>query len=264
MNRIITYIALLISSIILAQNETQVLFEKANKSYQNENYEQAVLQYESILKNQPVASAELYYNLGNSYYKLGKVAPSIYNLEKALLLNSNDEAIQTNLHFAQKMAIDDIKVIPDVGFSKIVYNFTSLFSYNDWGWITVWAAILFLISFVGYYFSQLTSIKRLFFIGMFLLLSVVIIGIFSAIMQKRFDKIIRPAIIFSEVIQVKSEPKNNAETAFELHEGAKVFVQEELDNWKKIQLTDKTEGWIKTEAIKELKDSYLYNKKNKN
>ncbi|WP_221259344.1 tetratricopeptide repeat protein [Flavobacterium okayamense] len=254
MNKIVTYIVLIITQIIWAQDASQILFEKANENYRQEKFELAASQYESILENQKVASAELYYNLGNAYYKLGKVAPAIFNLEKALLLNPDDEAIQTNLHFAQKMAIDDIKVVPEVGFSKLVYNFTSMLSYDAWAWTSVGCAITFLLFFIGYYFSSYTNIKRTFFVGMFVLLTVLLVSIFSAYLQKRFDTNIRPAIVFAESTFVKAEPKNSAENAFELHEGTKVFVKEELDNWKRIQLTDKTEGWIKKDAIKELKE----------
>ena len=137
MKKILVYIAILISNLVLAQDASQILFEKANENYRQEKFELAASQYESILETQKVASAELYYNLGNTYYKLGKVAPAIYNLEKALLLNPDDEAILTNLHFAQKMAIDDIKVVPEVGFSKLVYNFTSMLSYDAWAWTSV-------------------------------------------------------------------------------------------------------------------------------
>lgn len=253
MKKILVYIAILISNLVLAQDATQILFEKANENYRQEKYELAASQYESILENQKVASAELYYNLGNAYYKLGRVAPAIYNLEKALLLNPDDEAIQTNLHFAQKMAIDDIKVVPDVGFRKIIYNFTSMLSYDAWAWTSVGCAIAFLLFFIGYYFSSYTNIKRTFFVAMFVFLGVILVSILSAYLQKRFDTNIRPAIVFAESTFVKAEPKNSAENAFELHEGTKVYVKEELDNWKRIQLTDKTEGWIKKEAIKELK-----------
>lgn len=254
MNRIIVYIVFFISNIIWSQDAAQVVFEKANENYRNEKFEVAAQQYESILQNQKVASAELYFNLGNCYYKLGKVAPSIYNFEKALLLKPDDMAIETNLHFAQKLAIDDIKVVPEVGFSKWVYNFTSLLSYNGWAWFAVTCAIVFLLFFVGYYFSAITNVKRAFFVGMFVLLGILGITVMSAFLQKRFDRKIQPAIVFAESVFAKSEPKNSAENAFELHEGTKVFVKETLDNWSRIQLTDKTEGWVKKEAIKELKD----------
>lgn len=253
MNRIITYILFLISNIILAQTNAQQTFDKANDAYRKGNYEQAASDYESIIQNQKIASAELYYNLGSSYYKLGKIAPAIYNLEKALLLKPDDEAIKTNLHFAQKMAIDDIKEVSEVGFSKILYNFTSLLSSDNWAWLAVISSLLFLLFFVVYYFSSLTLVKRIFFIGMFAVLATLFVSIISAFLHKNFDATIRPAIVFAEQTTVKSEPKNNAETVVELHEGTKVFVKETLDNWKRIQLTDKTEGWIKTDAIKELK-----------
>ena len=252
--RKIIYIFILLSNFIFAQNNANQKFEAANELYRKDQFEAAAKQYESILNDNKLASADLYFNLGNCYYKLGKVAPSIYNFEKALLLNPNDEAVKTNLTFAQKMAIDDIKTVPEVGFSKVVYNITSWFSYDTWAWITVSCAGLFLLFFIGYYFASLTNLKRTFFLGMFVLLGLIVATLTAAFLQKRFSNKIRPAIVFAESTFVKAEPKNSAENAFELHEGTKVYVKEELDNWKRIQLTDKTEGWIKKDAIKELKD----------
>lgn len=248
------YILVLLTNFTFAQNNAKKQFDEANELYRKEKYTEAIEKYESIITKDKVESAELYFNLGNSYYKLGKIAPSIYNFEKALLLNPNDEAIETNLHFAQKMAIDDIKVIPEVGFSNFLYKLTATFSYNNWAWCAVGFSILFLLFFIGYYFSSRTIAKRIFFIGMFVLIGLLIVSITFAFLQKRFDKTIQPAIVFEEVVNVKTEPRTSAENAFMLHEGTKVFVKETLDNWKRIQLTDKTEGWIKKEAIKELKE----------
>ena len=63
----------------------------------------------------------------------------------------------------------------------------------------------------------------------------------------------KPAIVFDEMVLVKSEPQRASNTVFTLHEGTKVFILETLDSWKKIQLTDGTEGWIEKTAIKEVK-----------
>ena len=252
--RKIFYILVLLSNFIFAQQDASDKFNQANELYRKDQFDAAAKVYEGILAENKVASADLYFNLGNCYYKLGKVAPSIYNFEKALLLNPEDEAIQTNLTFAQKMAIDDIKVVPEVGFSKVVYNITSWFSYDEWSWIAVSLSVMFLMFFIGYYFASLTHLKRGFFLGMFVLLGLIIASIFAAFLQKRFDTKIRPAIVFAESTFVKSEPKNGAENAFELHEGTKVFVKQTLDNWKRIQLTDKSEGWIHADAIVELKE----------
>jgi tetratricopeptide (TPR) repeat protein len=193
----ILYLLLLTSKIFFAQTG----FEKGNALYQKGNYIEAVKAYESVLKGNK-QSAELYFNIGNCYYKMNKVAPAIYNYEKALVLEPNDKEVQNNLKFAHKLQIDEIKEVPKVGFEKLIRDFTGAFHYNTWAWIAV--AFVFLI-------------------------------------------------VFAEVVSVKNEPRVSGSDVFVLHEGTKVFVEEALENWKKIQLTDGTEGWIEESAIREVK-----------
>ena len=245
----ILYIFLLTTQILFAQNGS---FESGNALYQKGNYQEAVTSYESVLKTKK-HSAELYFNIGNCYYKMNKVAPAIYNYEKALLLNPDDTEIQNNLKFAQKLQIDDIKEVPKVGFHKLIQDFTSTFNYNTWAWISTALSTLFLLCFIGYYFSQITQSKRIFFIGMFLVLFTLLLSVSSAIFEKSHYQNDQPAIVFAEAAPVKSEPKKESADAFVLHEGTKVFIQENLDNWLKIQLADGTDGWIEKENVKELK-----------
>jgi len=247
MNKI-SYIFLLISQVIWAQSA----FDKGNQFYQKENFHEAINNYQSVLASGK-QSAALYFNLGNCYYKLHKVAPSIYNYEKALQLNPNDDEIKTNLDFARKMAIDDIKVIPKVGFNKLISDFTSMNHYNTWAWIAVFLAFVFLLFFVGYYFSGTTFKKRIFFFGMFVVLIGITISVSSGIFEKNRLANEKPAIVFAESVSVKSEPKASSADTFVLHEGTKVYILESIANWKKIQLTDETTGWIEDGAIKELK-----------
>jgi tetratricopeptide (TPR) repeat protein len=244
----IIFILLLTTQIFFAQSG----FDKGNYLYQKGRYEQAISEYESVLATKQ-HSAELYFNLGNCYYKLNKVAPSIYNYEKALVLSPDDAEIKNNLKFAQKMTIDEVKDVPKVGFSKMVHDFASIFHYNTWAWISVAFSTLFLLSFIGYYLSQIALSKRIFFFGMFALLFLLLISVSAAISEQNDFKNEKPAIVFAEMVLVKSEPQKASTTVFTLHEGTKVFVQETLENWEKIQLTDGTEGWIEKTAIKEVK-----------
>jgi tetratricopeptide (TPR) repeat protein len=231
----------------------QTAFEEGNKYYEKENYQAAISSYESIV-NSGKQSSELYFNLGNCYYKMHKVAPSIFNYEKALLLSPNDSEIKTNLDFARKMAIDDIKVIPKVGFSKLLADFTSKYYYDTWAWIGVGFAFCFLLFFVGYYFSQRTILKRIFFIGMFLWLVGIVLSAASGFYEKSRNDNERPAIIFAETAPLKSEPKSGGPDAAVLHEGTKVYILESIANWEKVELTDETTGWIEDSAIKEIKN----------
>lgn len=244
----ILYLLLLTSQIFFAQSG----FERGNALYQKGKYEEAIAAYESILVSKK-ESSELYFNLANCYYKLNKVAPSIYNYEKALVLNPNDREIQNNLAFAHKLTIDEIKVVPKVGFAKLLRDFTGAFHYNTWAWITVALSGFFLLFFIGYYFSQLTSSKRIFFIGMFMIVFLILLSGLAAIFEKSHFESERPAIVFAEIVQVKSEPKSSSSDIFMLHEGAKVFLHESIDNWVKIELTDGSEGWIENSAVRSVK-----------
>ena len=248
MKDIFYIIALLITQVFFAQGN----FEKANSLYQKGKYKEAVVVYESIL-NSKQHSAEVYFNLGNCYYKLNKVAPAIYNYEKALVLHPEDADVINNLKFAQKRTIDEIKVVPKVGFAKLLRDFTGIYHYNTWAWIAISFSALFLLAFVGYYFSAFTRTKRLFFFGMFLFLVFLLISVAAALFEKSYWENEKPAVVFADIAEVYSEPQKASSTVVVLHEGTKVFVMETVAKWKKIQLTDGTEGWIDAQTIKEVK-----------
>ena len=238
---------------IISQNFfAQTAFDQANSLYKKGQYQAAIESYENVFRSKK-QSAELYYNLGNCYYKLNKVAPAIYNFEKALLLNPNDTDIQNNLRFAQKRQIDDIKVIPKVGFSKLLSDITSSHHYDVWAWFAVGFAGIFLGFFLAFYFMNQTLPKRLFFTAMIISFLAILICAAAALYAKsNFDND-QPAIVFAEVISVKTEPKSTSPDGFILHEGTKVFVLESADNWKQIELTDGKKGWLVSSSIKMLK-----------
>lgn len=244
----IFYILLLTTQVFFAQNG----FEKGNELYKAGKYEQAINAYGSVLKSNQ-HSSELYFNLGNCYYKLNKVAPAIYSYEKALVLSPNDREVINNLKFAQKRTIDEVKVVPKVGFAKLLRDFTGIYHYNTWAWIAIGLSISFLLAFLVYYFSETTLAKRISFFVMFALIVFIVIAAAAAFFEKSHYDNEKPAIVFAEIAEVRSEPQSGSSVVFVLHEGTKVFVEEEVDNWKKVQLTDGTEGWIENHAIKEVK-----------
>ena len=211
--------------------------------YQNGKYAEAAKAYESVLGANK-ESVELYFNLGNCYYKLQKTAPAIYNYEKALVLDPSNKDALNNIKFAQKQTIDEIKVIPKVGFAKLLRDFTGIYPFDTWAYISVGFAFLFLLFFIGYYFSQIVAVKRIFFVGMFVILLLLVMSVSAAFFEKSHFDNERPAIVFAEVCRRKKRTSKRKSTTFVLHAGTKVYVEETLGYWKKIQLTDGTEGWI--------------------
>jgi tetratricopeptide (TPR) repeat protein len=244
----LVYLFLLITQVFHAQEG----FDAGNVLYKKAQYQQAIDAYSSVLSAKR-QSAELYYNIGNCYYKLNKVAPAIYNYEKALVLSPNNQEVLNNLKFAQKRTVDEIKVIPKVGFEKLLRDFTAIYDYNRWAWFAIGFSALFLLGFVGYYFSAASILKRVFFVSMFLMLIFVVISVSAALFEKNYAVNERPAVVFADRTEVKSEAQNKGSKVIDLHEGTKVFVKKVEGRWKKIQLTDGTIGWIDSEAIREVK-----------
>tara|TARA_R110002051_G_scaffold82832_1_gene147292 strand:+ start:7403 stop:8161 length:759 start_codon:yes stop_codon:yes gene_type:complete len=249
--KIVFILLLLISFFGFAQNET--LFEKGNKAYNEAAYDEAAKNYLKILENGK-ESAELYFNLGNVYYKQNQIAPSIYYYEKALLLKPNDQEIKNNLAYAQNMTLDAIEVMPETGLSKIYKNATSNLSFEQWAYLSIILMIIFVIGYLLYYFLTYATQKRVAFIISILCLFLGIITIIIAYSKYSEFNADQPAIIFQQEVIVKSEPNKRSDETFRLHEGTKVKVLEQLNDWKKVRIADGKTGWLSSESIKMLKD----------
>ncbi|WP_029038114.1 SH3 domain-containing protein [Salinimicrobium xinjiangense] len=249
MKKLIFLLALTFSLGGYSQNE--MLFERANEAYAAGEFEKAVENYEQILANGET-SAALHYNLGNAYYRLDRVAPSIYHYEKALQLNPGDEDARNNLVFAKNMAIDAIGEEAKGGFWGIFSRSTSAFTAAGWGWIAIFCMLLFVVFFLVYYFSRRTTTKRLLFIGSMFFL---VMAIASAVVGFTKDSLQQEssfAIVFTEQVEVKSEPSPRAGEAFLLHEGAKVKITENFQDWVEIELPNGSRGWMQENDLKKL------------
>jgi tetratricopeptide (TPR) repeat protein len=224
-------------------------FEKANGLYNDGKYAEAIDNYKSIL-NSGVHSSELYFNLGNAHYKLNNIAPSIFYYEKALQIDPNDEDIKNNLGFAQNMTVDAIDKVPVVGFRRILNNIVNLTSADAWAKFAVTGVLLFVFLFLMYHFAYATSRKRIAFIVSVLSLFMALFSVLMAFQKNRLEKNDRPAIVFAQESKVKADPNQKSEEVFRLHEGTKVQVLESYEDWKKIQLSDNSTGWIPASDIR--------------
>lgn len=231
--------------------ELDSLFNTANKLYQQENYMEALERYQQIEK-QEMESAELYFNMGNIYYKTNQVAPSIYYYEKALRLSPNDKDIKFNLEFANTMVLDNIEPLPKSLGQKFVDGIILRFTYETWAKIAVSLAFVFAVLFLLYHFSYSTSKKRIYFISSILTVIFVTLSLFFSFKNKHYMDNKIEAIVFSGEAEVKSAPTNSSDVYFELHEGTKVLILESLDNWKKIKIADGKMGWMNLSDLKVL------------
>lgn len=234
-----------------AQAPVSPLFEEGNTAYNNGDFFKAVTLYEQTLLTGK-HSASLYFNLGNAYYRLNKVAESIYNYEKARQLDPENEDFKVNSAFAQNMTIDAIEPLPESQLSQVQNSLYAIASASIWSKIVVLLVWLFAIFFSIYLLNKTIKLKRLFFVlslfSLILFLSSFTIKFFANAEQENK----KYAIIFSNEINIWSEPNLRAEIQFTLHEGTKVELLDSLDEWEKIRIANGSEGWIKNASLKSL------------
>lgn len=234
-------------------SQNSALFTQATEHYNKGEFTKAIENYGEILENGE-HSAELYFNLGNCHYKLNAIAPSIYYYEKALLLKPNDSEILNNLAYAQNMRLDAVEEMPKTEIAQLYSDLVNFLSFDQWSYLAISLIFLFVLAYLSYFFLRFATQKRVAFITSILSLILGAISILIAYLQYQDFKNDNPAIIYSQEVKITSEPNNNSEIVFTLHEGTKVNVLDQLNDWRKIKLTDGQTGWLLDENIKLLKD----------
>lgn len=226
-----------------SQSQVENIFNEGNTFYNQGKYSQAIKKYESIIKD-GFESSELYFNLGNAYYKINDIANSIFYFEKSLLIDPNNDETINNLSFSQNMTIDKIETVPINQVSKFISKLINLFNYNSWILISIIFEFLSLIFFSLFLFNKNSNTKKRYFSfgSIFFLCFAIflIIGINSKSEYKKNN----PAILFDNRISFKSEPNERSEELFLLNEGTKVNVLEKINEWSLIELSNGSKGWV--------------------
>jgi len=219
-----------------------------NQQYINGDYEAAIETYEGILDS-GYEAAELYFNLGNAYFKSHKLTPAILNYERAILLSPNDEDITYNLDLARTYVIDKIEILPRFFMKEWHDSIVRLLNSDYWAYISIITFVLFLLIFSLYLFRNSYRIKRIAF-GLSILM--LFISISAFVFSYHHRKIItshNKAILFTPSVTVKSSPDESGTDLFLIHEGIKVTIEDSLGEWTEIILEDGNKGWIQTSDI---------------
>src|SRR5690606_36761588 len=144
-------------------------------------------------------SAELYFNLENTYYKLDSIATSIYYYEKALLLRPQDKDILNSLAYAQNMTLDDIEPLPQTTISKLYEAFTNYLTFDQWAYIDVVLMVLFVLLYIAFYYFQFSTQQLVAFIGRMISLILTLAMVLLAYLEYGDCISERPAVIFAEL-----------------------------------------------------------------
>lgn len=220
----------------------------ADSAYARQQYQQAIKDYEELLHDG--VSAELYYNLGNAYYRTDNITRAVLNYERALLLSPGDGDIRFNLQMARSKTIDKITPESEMFFVTWYHALVNIMSVDGWARTALVSFALAIVLALAYLFSARIWVRKVGFFGGLAFIAVFILANLFAYQQRQELVNRTGAIIISSAVPVKSTPSKSGTDLFILHEGTKVEITDGImRGWKEIRVADGKEGWIETSKI---------------
>lgn len=227
-----------------AQSYPDSLWNAGVKAYQEGDFATALQDWQDVQAT-GLKSKELYYNLGNAYFKNGEIAPSILWYERALRLDPSDDDIRYNLEYARSLTQDRIDEVPEIFFEQWGHAMCYLLPSNTWALIglvmlavSVAFALLFLL-------GSTSGKRRLGFFAGILCFLLSVLGWDFAQWQRQEALAQDKAIVMRPVTSVKSSPSEAAaKDLFILHEGTQVKVLDNVSGYSQIVIADGRQGWI--------------------
>lgn len=219
-----------------------------DSAYTKEDYATAAQIYEGLLSDGE--SADVYYNLGNSYYKLGEIAKSILNYERALLLQPGNGDIRANLEVARAKAIDKVELVPEIFFISWIKSLINIMSVDAWAWWGIVSFLFFIVALYFFIFSKQVVLKKIGFTASIVLLMITVCANIFASEQKEHLVNRTSAIVMNPSVTVRSTPSESGTSLFILHEGRKVSIKDKsMREWTEISLEDGKVGWVPASSI---------------
>lgn len=226
------------------------LFYTGNHYYQNQDYIKAVEEYLKIL-DMGIENGPVYYNIGNSFLKLGKYGHAILCYEKAKRLMPHDSDLKSNLAYARSL-VDDmpdeetrtnplIRIISR-SYSDVSLGFISAITLGSYLALLFLIAAIIIYPFLGRWLGPVA-----FIVGLLFVVNVTAFGV-----RYYQEVVVKHGIIVQKSVDVKYEPIDKSTTFYKLREGNGVVVLKTKDLWRRVRRHDGKAGWIARDAVEEI------------
>lgn len=242
-------LALVMSTLPLATNAATKT--SADQEYKRGNYPQAIADYKSLLKKTP--SAEVYYNLGNAYFRSDSIPQAILAYERAALINPGNSYIRFNLQFARGKTIDKVAEPDEMFFISWFRSAANLATVDGWATMVLISAALLGCCILLYFFSSRILVRK---VGFGCAIAFAILFVLSnifALYQKNALTSKEGAIIMAPAANLKKTPIRSGADEAVLHEGTRVDIADRsIKGWLGVKLADGREGWIEENTVEEI------------
>ncbi len=246
------YISILVLFCYATLSFAQSTVELASEAYRAEDYVKSIQLYEQVVAqnvSEGKESAEIYYNLGNAYFRNGETAKAILNYERALLLNPGDSDIRHNLRFARTRIEDKIDTSDSFFLTNWVNGFKNLFNSNTWANIAIALFIAFLTCIAVFLFVRRMWIRKTVFYTGIVIFVLVFVANACAFSQKNSRINRNTGIVMAASASIMTSPDANSQELFRLHEGTKVKLNKTDGNWIEIEIANGSVGWTSKENV---------------
>lgn len=240
----------LFSGLLFAQNIDEQMLQ-AGAFYRNGEFDKVIKIYED-LRSAGYEGTSLYFNLANSYYRIGKLGFAILNYERSLKNSPSDEDVKHNLAFASLSTVDRIQPLPTFFLFEWWESLLASLSVNGWTYIAFFFYILLMMMIVVYFFAKTIFQQKLILFSGVGILVIFLIAISLLIVKINREETVISGVVVEQSITVKTSPDPQSTDAFVIHEGLKVNLEDQLDEWIKIRLADGKVGWIENRSIEKI------------
>jgi tetratricopeptide (TPR) repeat protein len=249
-------IAVLVATILLvafhaAAQDPEQLAVQAAKAYNTRHYQDAIAQYEKIIAGGNESYA-LFYNLGNAYFRNNEYAPALLNYEKALKIAPNNEDLKHNIEVVNSKLTDKVEMVPELFYKrwwKLLINMMDIDTLAILNIILLSLALLLIAVYISIPNIMIRKISFWAGIVLFVLFS---ISVLAASQRNHYLNSQHEAIVFTQMVNIKSSPDENSKDIFVLHEGTKVRLLDVVAEWQEIRIANGSVGWIKTSDIRKI------------
>lgn len=229
------------------ERSIQAVFSDANSYYEKGEYAKALEGYRAIMARD-AESGNLYYNMGNAYFKLDDLANAILYYERAKRLTPHDADLKSNLEHALSFVEDSAASGGKSSWIEFLQNLTSALNIDQLA-VLLWLLLLFaaLLFSVKVVFHR--HVKRRLVLPIAVTIVTVSFLMVSFLARAYEDQFRRGAVVMAKEAECRFEPFDQSTAYFKVRTGDKVFVLVSRESWSKIRRPDGKMAWIKNDAI---------------
>lgn len=229
---------------VMQGQELRQSFTEANKAFEGQQYDQAISLYEKIISDSRLNSPEIYYNLGNAYYKTNKIGEALLNFERAYKLDPRDEDIRYNLNFLKNQVNDNTE-------SDFISAMVNVLTAREVTLINTIVLILLLGVLITKMLLKNMEIPQVQPATYALLGLLVFFSVWSVFKIRNEKK--EFGIVVTSACNVYNGPGEEFSVGFTPVEGKKVIILGENNGWYAIGLpNEKLKGWLKKDFVKKI------------